>query len=626
MTNIEESPEQQQQRSLPKSTLRKFLLLIWLVVIIQIYYSPDTSGSSDDDLTFAVPQREVAAMVQGIYNIINEDNVNGTLHKQNISVDIDSEDNTMHVHESIDKEIGNGTLHNKDNTTIGLSTHDNTMNQSIVATNNSTPELEVVKHSNTTNKNITIGTNEVKTKWIEDNLLSIAAKHKISVDKAHDDNNSTSIVDIIDPTTNKSIIEALQPITYKQCCIPAIFKGTNKGLQDVPCFGACFNERACNDSSFPYDSMEQKAQFPLAQLTPDDSKKLKKMCKFPDVSLTPPTEWCQKPHKPSNESAWAQLIHGIPPAGCSTNSNAGGSGAFQHVILFPKHKLAFCGIPKVGITQWEQFLRFYIGAKDYPSLPHYKMDRELFQFDKMSPEVQRRIWEDEEWTWAAFIRNPAERLLSGYLDKVVKTKKGKKKQSALFNKLMMMGDMSFDNFVANISKPLESNDCRLASVDRTGLSWCSDPHWRPQVYSCGMSERLDRFDFIGTLDEVADQTRELLTHVGMWESHGKKFINGGQQILRSPWCGIGSHPHNHTVNVGFQQKDESSNRTALVYEHAKNSKEKLDSFYSPELLKKVQEELFADDYKLWKLVHDNGNKLSRGKDLMSKLSSKCDKA
>ena len=25
--------------------------------------------------------------------------------------------------------------------------------------------------------------------------------------------------------------------------------------------------------------------------------------------------------------------------------------AFQHVILFPSHKLAFCGIPKVGITQ-----------------------------------------------------------------------------------------------------------------------------------------------------------------------------------------------------------------------------------------------------------------------------------
>ena len=621
MTNIEDSPEQQQQRqSLPKSTLRKFLLLIWLVVIIQIYYSPDTNSDVNDDLTFAIPQREVA-MVQGINNNINEDNVNGTLHK------------------NIDEDIGNNTLHEQNNlevgtkesndTTIGLPTHAN-MNQSIVATNNSsTSELEEVKHSNSImNKNLTIGTNEVKTKRIEDNLSSIAAKHKISVEKAYDynDNNSTAIVDIvIDPTTNELMIEALQPIAYNQCCIPAIFKGTNKGLQDVPCFGNCFNERACNDSSFPYDSMEQKAQFPLAQLTPDDSKKLKKMCKFPEVSLTPPTEWCQKPHKPSNETAWAQLINGIPPAGCSTNSNAGGSGAFQHVILFPKHKLAFCGIPKVGITQWEQFLRFYIGAKDYPSLPHYKMDRELFQFDKMSPEVQRRIWEDEEWTWAAFIRNPAERLLSGYLDKVVKTKKGKKKQSALFNKLMMMGDMSFDSFVANISKPLESNDCKLASVDRTGLSWCSDPHWRPQVYSCGMSERLDRFDFIGTLDEVADQTRELLTHVGMWESHGKKFINGGQQILRSPWCGIGSHPHNHTVNVGFQQKDESSNKTALVYEHAKNSKEKLDSFYSPELLKKVQEELFADDYKLWKLVHDNGNKLSRGKDLMSKLSSKCDK-
>ena len=84
---------------------------------------------------------------------------------------------------------------------------------------------------------------------------------------------------------------------------------------------------------------------------------------------------------------------------------------------------------------------------------------------------------------------------------------------------------------------------------------------------------------------------------------------------------------NHTpVHVGFQQKDivslTSSSAGETAYGHAKGSKDKMERFYTPELLKKVQE-LYPNDYKLWKLVNDNGTKLSQGKELMSQLSSKC---
>ena len=148
--------------------------------------------------------------------------------------------------------------------------------------------------------------------------------------------------------------------------------------------------------------------------------------------------------------------------------------------------------------------------------------------------------------------------------------------------------------------------------------------WRPQVYSCGLSERLDRFQFIGDLHSAADHTRELLERVGIWESHGKRFINGGVKMGSNP-CNIASHPSNHTVHVGFQQPEEATNKSAahVAYNHAKGSKGKMDAYYSPELLEKVQEELYADDYKLWKLVNANGEKLSKGKELITKLSSKC---
>ncbi len=142
-----------------------------------------------------------------------------------------------------------------------------------------------------------------------------------------------------------------------------------------------------------------------------------------------------------------------------------------------------------------------------------------------------------------------------------------------------------------------------------------------------MSERIDRFQFIGDLQYAADHTKELLSHVGLWTSHGKQFINGGVKAGLSKFCTVASHPHSYTTHVGFQQKDEDTNSSAakLEYGHVSGSKEKMNSFYAPgsDLLERVQEELYADDYKLWKLVNAKGNKLSRGKDLMKELSDKC---
>jgi hypothetical protein len=210
-------------------------------------------------------------------------------------------------------------------------------------------------------------------------------------------------------------------------------------------------------------------------LTKEGRNKRRRECMSPE-KLAPPVEWCQKPHHGTKNGASAHLVRGIPPAGCTVSSQSGGSGAFHHVIIFPSVKLAFCGIPKVGITMWEQFLRFYIGAKDYPSLPHYKLDRTPFQFDQLHPDAQRRIWDDEEWTWAAFIRNPAERLLSGYLDKV-------KSQSKL---KWTDGNSTFEAFIDSLSKTsnfttvFDANGGILrhkcnSNNSLVGLSWCSDP-------------------------------------------------------------------------------------------------------------------------------------------------------
>ena len=60
-----------------------------------------------------------------------------------------------------------------------------------------------------------------------------------------------------------------------------------------------------------------------------------------------------------------------------------------------------------------------------------------------------------------------------------------------------------------------------------------------------------------------------------------------------------------------------------MYGHAKGSKDKLEKYFTAELRKKVEEELYRDDYKLWKLVSANGDRLSIGKELLPQLSSNC---
>ena len=95
---------------------------------------------------------------------------------------------------------------------------------------------------------------------------------------------------------------------------------------------------------------------------------------------------------------------------------AGNSGPYDRALLFPSNNLLFCGIPKAGITQWLQFLRFTLGAKDYQSSPYSKFDARLFYFDKVHPKHHGHIWKN--FTKAILLREPAERLLSAYLDKV----------------------------------------------------------------------------------------------------------------------------------------------------------------------------------------------------------------
>lgn len=282
-------------------------------------------------------------------------------------------------------------------------------------------------------------------------------------------------------TTSRKLPEALAPITHDDCCVPAIYSDHGRP-NDMQCFGTCYNERVCHDPSYPYKNMEERRKYGhLRELVGEDTRSnLRERCVYSPEYLVPNVTWCSNTNNSVNNSS---VYGNVAKPGCSYVTNGGGSGPWQNVLLFPRTKLAFCGIPKVGITQWIQFARFVAGAKDYPSLPHYKLDTDFFRFDKLSASIQEEIWLSEDWTWSVFLRDPAERLLSAYLDKVTKQSTQDKILNALGMNLTQ--GFTFEDFVERLGAEFDKGGCKTMAEKNnktvsalsgvTGLNWCSDP-------------------------------------------------------------------------------------------------------------------------------------------------------
>jgi hypothetical protein len=157
-----------------------------------------------------------------------------------------------------------------------------------------------------------------------------------------------------------------------RCCEMRSIRG--RSPRNIQCEGICNTERACVDEFYPFKSKEQMTFFMRDDLNETDFLKLRLRCKRMNRRLAPPYSWChqwkvaaQKGALPVSNKNIVDLDRSkleqhnykhinpeeakLPPPGCSQVSEGGGSGAYQHLTLFPEAKLAFCGIPKISITQ-----------------------------------------------------------------------------------------------------------------------------------------------------------------------------------------------------------------------------------------------------------------------------------
>lgn len=379
------------------------------------------------------------------------------------------------------------------------------------------------------------------------------------------------------------------------------------------CESTCFTQSAVDlntSSHFPWPSQaERKSYLPYLGDSAATNKHVHKL------------RTCRKQRRESSNTS----LHFGCPSDEDNNDfslSCDAYGALEwHLYYIPKAKLIFCGVPKVGISEWIKFFRYVHGAGDYLSLPHYKEDRSDFIATSLPRYKLEALFKDPTWTKAVFLRNPYDRLLSAYSDKIVR--------HGYTQSVFKIGDkeapknerpiLNFSDFVDLIADESSLGDC----AEPKGLKPCTDPHWRPQLMTCGLDHLLPQFDFIGSMDHIALHTRLLLEKVGLWKYHGSQF-DDGKDLRIHPKSGgsMCATPKpqrmpNETI-YGFNQRGASQHGS---HEHATGSKSLFDQVYTPAVQEKVRK-AYAWDFAMWEdLAKRAPEDVASGKELQIVIDS-----
>lgn len=199
-------------------------------------------------------------------------------------------------------------------------------------------------------------------------------------------------------------------------------------------------------------------------------------------------------------------------------------------VIIESHKLVFFTVPKVGCTVWKQLFRRMMGYQDYQNqnprnvMPHNPRVNGLKYLTDYSLHNASIIMTSPEWTRAIMVREPKQRFLSAFLDKVV--------NHPVFIKLKCCPDGSC---VEKASRGL-SDFLDLAKK-------CENAHWRSQ------HERVDAkywpyMDHVLHLETAETDAKALLTKIGAWEDYGASGwgSNGTSTIFQAKGkSGAGNH-------------------------------------------------------------------------------------
>lgn len=179
----------------------------------------------------------------------------------------------------------------------------------------------------------------------------------------------------------------------------------------------------------------------------------------------------------------------------------------HHVLVNERHRFVFFSIPKVACTDWMRLFMRMRGVPDWHDDPHYRTDRSLLS--DYSTRECTEILVSSQWLKAAFFRDPVERLLSAYLDKLVC-----RRSYAVSLFTDRDEDVSFDAFLSFVL------DRNTDPSRPEGLHEMTNPHWRAQSLVGNIQKFAPVLDFVGRFSHLFQDARSLLRKRGLWEEFG----------------------------------------------------------------------------------------------------------
>ena len=250
-------------------------------------------------------------------------------------------------------------------------------------------------------------------------------------------------------------------------------------------------------------------------------------------------------------------------------------------FVLPAHRLVFCAIAKAGSTAWLRFLRRLSGDAEWLGSPHFVSEQgrvaNLTQIRHFTHRQEREaMLVSPDWVRVVVVRDPAERLLSAYLDKVRKHKDSTFQLHRYARNLRLgdgapveqqLGNLSFAEFVDRVTRNL---DLRIRL----------DEHWAPQSSSCGLSDLVSRYHVI-VHDRQHPQQRQLACVMALMEGRGRWSLS--------------------RASARDLQNTFGSPTRARRAEHATDASAKLRAFYDTALLRRVVA-AYAKDYAVFGLT------------------------
>ena len=223
-------------------------------------------------------------------------------------------------------------------------------------------------------------------------------------------------------------------------------------------------------------------------------------------------------------------------------------------IVLESHKLVFFPASKVGSTSWLKLFRRMMGYKDWRTANPHVGTAGLVRLKDLDLHQASRIMNSPEYTKAVFVRDPKERFLSVWFDKINQY------------------DESIQQNCCH-----EQQDCLEEAQTLSGFvelaTTCVDRHWIPQSKLID-NKYLSKLDFIGHSENIASDARQLLEKIGAWKEFGES--------------GWGKHGDESLFESTSAEEYSTDKRTGEYWDY-------FSEIFTPETEAAV-ESLYAEDY------------------------------